>query len=97
MHTVIDPAKAAELYKQEWQASKEIQKEFGGNYESYAAYRKAEDAGQIGLNPSTKRRLSTLQTLEKISLEWQLTPSLREKFSDFDTYRAARWHEETGF
>jgi hypothetical protein len=96
MQIVIDPVKATELYKQEWQASKETQDEFGGNYESYAAYRKAEDAGQIGLNPSTKRRPSTLQTLEKISLEWQLTPSLRENFSDFDAYRRHRWQELNG-
>lgn len=38
----------AERYKAEWDASPEIQEEFGGNFEPYAAYRKAEDEGRIG-------------------------------------------------
>ena len=73
----------------------ELREEFGGIYDVYAAYRTAEDHGRIGLFGSEKKpRLSVLQIVEKITLEWQLTPSVREKFANFDAYRKHRWSQE---
>lgn len=49
-----------ERYKAEWEASKEIQEDMGGNFEVYAAYRKAEDNGQMGLkNLDAKKAMQT--------------------------------------
>jgi hypothetical protein len=95
MQTVIGEKKSAERYKAEWDASPEIREEFGDNYEVYAAYRTAEDEGRIALFGREKKpRLTVLQTIEKITLEWQLTPSVRDKFSSFEAYRKHRWTEE---
>ena len=47
MQIIIDPVKAAELYKKEWDTCPEIQTEFADNYEVYAAYRLAEDRGLV--------------------------------------------------
>lgn len=96
MQPIIDSVKSAALYKAEWDASPDIREEFGGNFEPYAAYRLAEDRGLIGGSTHAKRRLSVLQVVEKINLEWQLTPTLRERFSSFDSFRKHRWQELNG-
>ncbi len=94
MQTIIDETKAAELYKAEWNASPEIRIEFGGNYEPYAAFRKAEDQGLIGGTPSKKHRLSTLQIIEMIKLQYETDPYLRDRWRSFDAFRKHRWAEE---
>ena len=95
MQTVLDRTKSAELYQREFEASPEIREEFGNNFEPYEAYRTAEDKGLIGLFKSEKKpRLSVLQTIEKITLEWQTNPYLRDKWPGFDAYRKHRWEQE---
>lgn len=94
MQTVIEENKSAERYKAEWDASPEIREEFANNFEPYAAYRAAEAQGRIGFFGTKKPRLTILQTVEKISLEWQLNPYLRDKWPGFDAYRKHRWSEE---
>jgi hypothetical protein len=94
MQIIIDEKKAAETYKAEFDASPEIREEFGNNFEIYSAYRLAEDRGLIGFSKPEKRRLTTLQTIEKIQLQWSTNPYLRDKWPNFDAFRAARWKEE---
>ena len=93
MQAGIEEKKGTELYKAEWDASPEIREEFDGNFDPYAAYRAAEDKGLIGLFGSKKPRLMILQTVEKIQLEWQLNPYLRDKWPGFDAYRKHRWEQ----
>src|SRR5688500_6585292 len=94
MHTVIDPAKAAELYRKEFNSVPEIQQEFQSNFEVYSAYRLGEDQGLISPGKRGKHPLGTLQLLEKIKLEWDVNYSVRQRFGSFDAFRAARWKEE---
>ncbi len=84
------------LYKQEWDAFLAIRKEFGGNYEPYAAFRAGEDNGNIVVSTERKLRLSILQLAEKTKLEFELTPSLRERFGNLDAYRSHCWSQEFG-
>ena len=94
MQTIIDPVKATALYQAEWDASPEIRAEFVNNFEIYAAYRLAEDQGRIGFSKPEKRRLTTLQVVEKIKLQWETNPYLRDKWPTFDAYRKHRWEQE---
>jgi hypothetical protein len=93
MQTLTDP-KAEQTYKAEWNASPEIREEFGGDFEVYSAYRLGEDHGLISPGKRGKHPLSTLQLLEKITLEWDVNYSVRQRFGNFDAFRAARWKEE---
>ena len=94
MQTVLDKTKSTELYHKEWNASPEIQEEFGQNFETYSAYRRGEDQGLISPGKRGKHWLSTLQLLEKIKLEWDVQHSVRNQFATFDAYRKHRWSEE---
>jgi hypothetical protein len=94
MQTVLDQTKSVELYRKEWDASPEIREEFGGDFGVYSAYRLGEDQGLISPGKRGKHRLSTLQLLEKIKLEWEVQHSVRSQFGTFDSYRRHRWAEE---
>jgi hypothetical protein len=94
MQTVLDRTKSTELYKQEWSEFKVIREEFAGHFDRYAAFRFGEDSGRIFVSTERKPRLSILQLAEKTKLEFELTPSLRERFGNLDDYRKHRWSEE---
>src|SRR5688500_4786387 len=94
MQTVLDQTKSAELYRKEWDASPEIREEFGRDFGVYSAYRLGEDQGLISHGKRGKHRLSTLQLLEQIKLEWDVHHSARSRFGTFDAYRKHRWAAE---
>ncbi len=92
----LDPAKATETYKAEWEAFLAIREEFAGHFDRYAAFRDGEDHGRIAVSTERKPRLSVLQLAEKTRLEFELTPSLRERFSNLDAYRSHCWSQVFG-
>jgi hypothetical protein len=94
MQTILDPAKAAVLYKQEWDAFIAIREEFAGHFDRYAAFRAGEDSGSIAVSVERQPRLSVLQLAEKTKLQFEVTPSLRERFASLDAYRSHCWKEE---
>ena len=96
MQTQLDSAKASELYKAEWEAFLAIREEFAGHFDRYAAFRAGEDSGSIAVSVERRPRLSLLQLAEKTKLEFELTPSLRERFASLDTYRTHCWMQEFG-
>jgi hypothetical protein len=92
MQTVID--KAVETYRAEWDAFLAIREEFASHFDRYAAFRAGEDSGSIAVPTERRPRLSILQLAEKTRLEFELTPALRDRFSNLDAYRSHRWVEE---
>jgi hypothetical protein len=92
MQTQLDQTKA-DRYKAEWDAFLAIREEFAGHFDRYAAFRAGEDSGRIFV-ATERRRLSILQLAEKTKLQFEVTPSLRERFGSLDAYRSHCWKEE---
>ena len=83
-----------ETYKKEWDSFECIRTEFAGHFDRYAAFRAGEDSGSIVVSTESKPRLSILKLAEKTQLEWELTPSVRERFGSLDAYRSHCWSRE---
>ena len=83
-----------ETYKKEWDVFECIRTEFAGHFDRYAAFRAGEDTGSIVVSTERKPRLSILQLAEKTKLEFELTPSLRDRFGSLDGYRSHVWSQE---
>jgi hypothetical protein len=99
--SLMTPAeKLEERIRLEWELDGNLKHEFGSNFETYAAYRKAEEAGLIGFGPKTKketledipplaRHLSPEQVEQKIQARWDRSPGLQEEFGrNFSSFRA---------
>ena len=91
--TPYQQAEAEKQYKAEWEASKEIQEEFGGNYAAYAAFRDAQDRGLLP-SDRPRRRFTLPQLEEHITLSWQTNYGLRERYASLEAYRSKRFFEE---
>ena len=85
----------ADLYKAEWDAFIAIREEFAGHFDRYAAFRDGEDNGNIK-TPAEGKTVSIVRLAEKTKLEYELTPSLRERFASLDAYRTYCWTREFG-
>ena len=59
MENVINPIKAADTYKAEWEAFKAIREEFAGHFDRYAAFRAGEDSASASAAALTEPRRAT--------------------------------------
>ena len=77
-----------------------VHQEFGGNFEVYAAYRKAEENGLIGVGPKTTkktveaipplpRHFAPHQIEQAIQSRWNNSTALRQEFAgNYEPFRA---------
>jgi hypothetical protein len=81
----------------EWELDGGLRQEMGGNFEVYAAYRKAELAGLIGGTkkeilediPPLARHLSPQQVEQEVQARWDRSQGLQEEFGwNFSSFRS---------